>query len=106
VSMAERRMGINQAGRRGTGPASTDQIRSPKASIWCGLRRPWRAVTGIPRARRAVRLTRNTGAAELAHAAWEVCYQTFDWGPRCRTIGTDAQRGEAVRVDGRLTASE
>src|ERR1700744_4217920 len=53
-------------------------------------------------------LTRNTGPAELAHAALEsVCYQTFDLWPAMRADWPAAQAANIVlRVDGGMTASD
>ena len=53
-------------------------------------------------------LTRNTGPAELAHAALEsVCYQTFDLREAMRADWPDARAADIVlRVDGGMTASD
>jgi glycerol kinase len=53
-------------------------------------------------------LTRNTGPAELAHAALEsVCYQTFDLWAAMRADWPDAEAAHTVlRVDGGMTASD
>ena len=53
-------------------------------------------------------LTRNTGPAELAHAALEcVCYQTFDLWAAMRADWPDASAAKTVlRVDGGMTASD
>ncbi len=53
-------------------------------------------------------LTRNTGPAELAHAALEsVCYQTFDLWAAMRADWPDAAKANTVlRVDGGMTASD
>ena len=53
-------------------------------------------------------LTRNTGPAELAHAALEsVCYQTFDLWAAMRADWPDADAASTVlRVDGGMTASD
>ena len=53
-------------------------------------------------------LTRNTGPAELAHAALEsVCYQTFDLcEPRCAPTGRTRRPPTVLRVDGGMTASD
>jgi glycerol kinase len=53
-------------------------------------------------------LTRNTGPAELAHAALEsVCYQTFDLWAAMRADWPDADAAHTVlRVDGGMTASD
>jgi glycerol kinase len=62
-----------------------------------------------PRVRGALfGLTRNTGPAELAHAALEsVCYQTFDLWAAMRADWPDADAAHTVlRVDGGMTASD
>jgi len=62
-----------------------------------------------PRARGALfGLTRNTGPAELAHAALEsVCYQTYDLWAAMRADWPDAQAANIVlRVDGGMAASD
>src|SRR5580704_6160859 len=62
-----------------------------------------------PRVRGALfGLTRNTGPAELAHAALEsVCYQTFDLWAAMRADWPDANAAKTVlRVDGGMTASD
>lgn len=62
-----------------------------------------------PRVRGALfGLTRNTGPAELAHAALEsVCYQTFDLWAAMRADWPDASAASTVlRVDGGMTASD
>ena len=62
-----------------------------------------------PRVRGALfGLTRNTGPAELAHAALEsVCYQTFDLWAAMRADWPDAKTANTVlRVDGGMTASD
>ncbi|HEY0328911.1 MAG TPA: glycerol kinase GlpK [Rhodopseudomonas sp.] len=53
-------------------------------------------------------LTRNTGPAELAHAALEsVCYQTYDLWAAMRADWPDADEASIVlRVDGGMTASD
>jgi glycerol kinase len=53
-------------------------------------------------------LTRNTGPAELAHAALEsVCYQTHDLWAAMRADWPDADSANTVlRVDGGMTASD
>jgi len=53
-------------------------------------------------------LTRNTGPAELAHAALEsVCYQTYDLWAAMRADWPDANAASTVlRVDGGMTASD
>src|ERR1700729_3304329 len=62
-----------------------------------------------PRVRGALfGLTRNTGPAELAHAALEsVCYQTFDLWAAMRADWPEAATAKTVlRVDGGMTASD
>lgn len=62
-----------------------------------------------PRVRGALfGLTRNTGPAELAHAALEsVCYQTYDLWAAMRADWPEAQAANIVlRVDGGMTASD
>ena len=62
-----------------------------------------------PRVRGALfGLTRNTGPAELAHAALEsVCYQTFDLWAAMRADWPQAEAANVVlRVDGGMTASD
>jgi glycerol kinase len=62
-----------------------------------------------PRVRGALfGLTRNTGPAELAHAALEsVCYQTFDLRDAMRADWPGAKAANIVlRVDGGMTASD
>jgi glycerol kinase len=53
-------------------------------------------------------LTRNTGPAELAHAALEsVCYQTFDLWQAMRADWPEAKAANIVlRVDGGMTVSD
>ena len=52
-------------------------------------------------------LTRNTGPAELAHAALEsVCYQTFDLLAAMRADWPDTAAHTVLRVDGGMTASD
>lgn len=62
-----------------------------------------------PRVRGALfGLTRNTGPAELAHAALEsVCYQTYDLWAAMRADWPDGSAASPVlRVDGGMTASD
>src|SRR5947208_1823039 len=62
-----------------------------------------------PRVRGALfGLTRNTGPAELAHAALEsVCFQTFDLWAAMRADWPEAKAANVVlRVDGGMTASD
>jgi glycerol kinase len=52
-------------------------------------------------------LTRNTGPAELAHAALEsVCYQTFDLREAMRADWPGEKAANVLRVDGGMTASD
>jgi glycerol kinase len=61
-----------------------------------------------PRVRGALfGLTRNTGPAELAHAALEsVCYQTFDLREAMRADWPGEKAANVLRVDGGMTASD
>jgi len=61
-----------------------------------------------PRVRGALfGLTRNTGPAELAHAALEsVCYQTFDLREAMRADWPGGTAANVLRVDGGMTASD
>ena len=62
-----------------------------------------------PRVRGALfGLTRDTGTAELAHAALEsVCYQTYDLWAAMRADWPEAKTARTVlRVDGGMTASD
>jgi glycerol kinase len=61
-----------------------------------------------PRVRGALfGLTRNTGPAELAHAALEsVCYQTFDLREAMRADWPGETAANVLRVDGGMTASD
>ena len=52
-------------------------------------------------------LTRNTGPAELAHAALEsVCYQTYDLREAMRADWPGGTAANVLRVDGGMTASD
>jgi glycerol kinase len=52
-------------------------------------------------------LTRNTGPAELAHAALEsVCYQTYDLREAMRADWPSGTAANVLRVDGGMTASD
>jgi glycerol kinase len=52
-------------------------------------------------------LTRNTGPAELAHAALEsVCYQTYDLREAMRADWPGEKAANVLRVDGGMTASD
>src|SRR5690242_137613 len=61
-----------------------------------------------PRVRGALfGLTRNTGPAELAHAALEsVCYQTYDLREAMRADWPGGSAANVLRVDGGMTASD
>jgi glycerol kinase len=61
-----------------------------------------------PRVRGALfGLTRNTGPAELAHAALEsVCYQTYDLREAMRADWPGGKAANVLRVDGGMTASD
>jgi glycerol kinase len=61
-----------------------------------------------PRVRGALfGLTRNTGPAELAHAALEsVCYQTYDLREAMRADWPGGTAANVLRVDGGMTASD
>jgi glycerol kinase len=61
-----------------------------------------------PRVRGALfGLTRNTGPAELAHAALEsVCYQTYDLRQAMRADWPEGKAANVLRVDGGMTASD
>jgi glycerol kinase len=61
-----------------------------------------------PRVRGALfGLTRNTGPAELAHAALEsVCYQTYDLREAMRADWPSEKAANVLRVDGGMTASD
>jgi len=61
-----------------------------------------------PRVRGALfGLTRNTGPAELAHAALEsVCYQTYDLREAMRADWPEGKAANVLRVDGGMTASD
>src|SRR5258705_69377 len=91
-----------------TGPLA-DQSDSTQSvylvPAFVGLRAPhWN-----PRVRGALfGLTRNTGPAQLAHAALEsVCYQTLDLWAAMRADWPDAKAANIVlRVDGGMTASD
>ncbi len=61
-----------------------------------------------PRVRGALfGLTRNTGPAEIAHAALEsVCYQTYDLREAMRADWPGEKAANVLRVDGGMTASD
>jgi glycerol kinase len=97
---------IKQAGD--TGPLA--EMADPTQSVYLvpafvGLGAPY----WNPRVRGALfGLTRNTGPAELAHAALEsVCYQTSDLREAMRADWGDGNAADVVlRVDGGMTASD
>jgi len=96
---------ITQAGE--TGPLAdksdvTQQVYLVPAFV--GLGAPY----WNPRVRGALfGLTRNTGPAELAHAALEsVCYQTFDLREAMRADWPGGKAANVLRVDGGMTASD
>ena len=107
-AMAARRARHHQAGLRDrparrTNPIPTQSVYLVPAFV--GLGAPY----WNPRVRGALfGLTRNTGPAELAHAALEsVCYQTFDLWAAMRADWPDANAANIVlRVDGGMTASD
>ena len=97
---------IKQASETGPLAAKSDPAQSVYlVPAFVGLGAPhWN-----PRVRGALfGLTRNTGPAELAHAALEsVCYQTFDLREAMRADWPEAKAANIVlRVDGGMTASD
>jgi glycerol kinase len=97
---------IKQAAETGPLAAKSDPAQSVYlVPAFVGLGAPY----WNPRVRGALfGLTRNTGPAELAHAALEsVCYQTFDLRDSMRADWPDAKVANIVlRVDGGMTASD
>ena len=90
-----------------TGPLAdkSDQMQSVYlVPAFVGLGAPY----WNPRVRGALfGLTRNTGPAEIAHAALEsVCYQTFDLREAMRADWPGAKAANVLRVDGGMTASD
>jgi glycerol kinase len=97
---------IKQAAETGPLAAKSDPAQSVYlVPAFVGLGAPyWNA-----RVRGALfGLTRNTGPAELAHAALEsVCYQTFDLWAAMRADWPEAKAANIVlRVDGGMTVSD
>jgi glycerol kinase len=97
---------IKQASETGSLAVKSDPAQSVYlVPAFVGLGAP----TWNPRVRGALfGLTRNTGPAELAHAALEsVCYQTFDLRDAMRADWPEAKAANIVlRVDGGMTASD
>src|SRR3984885_1398622 len=97
---------IKQAAETGPLAARSDPAQSVYlVPAFVGLGAPY----WNPRVRGALfGLTRNTGPAELAHAALEsVCYQTFDLRDAMRADWPGAKAANIVlRVDGGMTASD
>jgi glycerol kinase len=97
---------IKQAAETGPFAAKSDPAQSVYlVPAFVGLGAPY----WNPRVRGALfGLTRNTGPAELAHAALEsVCYQTFDLRDAMRADWPEAKAANIVlRVDGGMTASD
>ena len=97
---------IKQAAETGPLAAKSDPAQSVYlVPAFVGLGAPY----WNPRVRGALfGLTRNTGPAELAHAALEsVCYQTFDLRDAMRADWPEAKAANIVlRVDGGMTASD
>ena len=97
---------IKQAAETGPLAAKSDPAQSVYlVPAFVGLGAPY----WNPRVRGALfGLTRNTGPAELAHAALEsVCYQTFDLWAAMRADWPEAKAANIVlRVDGGMTVSD
>jgi glycerol kinase len=96
---------IKQAAETGPLAAKSDPAQSVYlVPAFVGLGAPY----WNPRVRGALfGLTRNTGPAELAHAALEsVCYQTFDLRDAMRADWPEAKAANVLRVDGGMTASD
>jgi glycerol kinase len=96
---------IKQASETGPLAAKSDSAQSVYlVPAFVGLGAPY----WNPRVRGALfGLTRNTGPAELAHAALEsVCYQTFDLRDAMRADWPEAKAANVLRVDGGMTASD
>ena len=97
---------IKQAAETGPLAAKSDPAQSVYlVPAFVGLGAPY----WNPRVRGALfGLTRNTGPAELAHAALEsVCYQTFDLRDAMRADWPGAKAANIVlRVDGGMTVSD
>jgi glycerol kinase len=105
-AMAARRLGIiKQASETGPLADKSDSMQSVYlVPAFVGLGAPY----WNPRVRGALfGLTRNTGPAELAHAALEsVCYQTFDLREAMRADWPGEKAANVLRVDGGMTASD
>jgi glycerol kinase len=97
---------IKQAAETGPLAEKSDHVQSVYlVPAFVGLGAPY----WNPRVRGALfGLTRNTGPAELAHAALEsVCYQTVDLWEAMRADWPEAKAANIVlRVDGGMTASD
>jgi glycerol kinase len=97
---------VKQASDTGALAAASDPAQEVYlVPAFVGLGAPW----WNPRVRGALfGLTRNTGPAELAHAALEsVCYQTSDLWAAMRADWPDANAAHVVlRVDGGMAASD
>ncbi|MBI5321449.1 glycerol kinase GlpK [Bradyrhizobium sp.] len=96
---------IRQAAETGPLADKSDSMQSVYlVPAFVGLGAPyWR-----PNVRGALfGLTRNTGPAELAHAALEsVCYQTYDLREAMRADWPGEKAANVLRVDGGMTASD
>jgi glycerol kinase len=96
---------IKQASETGPLADKSDSMQSVYlVPAFVGLGAPY----WNPRVRGALfGLTRNTGPAELAHAALEsVCYQTFDLREAMRADWPGGKAANVLRVDGGMTASD
>jgi glycerol kinase len=96
---------IKQASETGPLADKSDSLQSVYlVPAFVGLGAPY----WNPRIRGALfGLTRNTGPAELAHAALEsVCYQTFDLREAMRADWPGEKAANVLRVDGGMTASD
>ena len=96
---------IKQASETGPLADKSDSMQSVYlVPAFVGLGAPY----WNPRVRGALfGLTRNTGPAELAHAALEsVCYQTYDLREAMRADWPGGKAANVLRVDGGMTASD
>ena len=96
---------IQQASETGPLADKSDSMQSVYlVPAFVGLGAPY----WNPRVRGALfGLTRNTGPAELAHAALEsVCYQTWDLREAMRADWPGEKAANVLRVDGGMTASD
>ncbi len=96
---------IKQASETGPLADQSDSMQSVYlVPAFVGLGAPY----WNPRVRGALfGLTRNTGPAELAHAALEsVCYQTYDLREAMRADWPGEKAANVLRVDGGMTASD